>query len=213
MAIQFANPEGESPVLTPRIRTALVALAASAALAGCTNMGPYGGIGVGVSSGYGGYGYGDYGYGYGSPYGGYYGGYPYYGWYDGFYYPGSGYWVYDPDGHPRPITDKQKGYWANLLAKARQANGASATAAIKENWSGFSKQGRVAAPVSVGATASGQADQKSVRQIAEARRAAQVERRQVQAERQQARSEQRESARQQILERRESRRATRAGKD
>ena len=198
-------------MLTPRIRSALVALAASAALAGCTNMGPYGGIGVGVSSGYGGYGYGDYGYGYGSPYGGYYGGYPYYGWYDGFYYPGSGYWVYDPDGHPRPITDKQKGYWANVLAKARQASGASATAAVKENWSGFSKQGRVAAPVS--ATASGQADQKSVRQIVEARRAAQIERRQVQAERQQVRSEQRESARQQILERRESRRATKSGND
>ena len=39
------------------------------------------------------------------------------------------------------------------------------------------------------------------------------ERRQVQAERQQVRSEQRESARQQILERRESRRATKSGND
>ena len=51
-----------SPVLTPRIRAALVVLAASAGLGACTTMGPYGGIAVGVGSQYGYGGYGGYGY-------------------------------------------------------------------------------------------------------------------------------------------------------
>ena len=113
-------------MLTPRIRVALVALAASAGLAGCTNLGPYGGIGVGVGSGYGGYG----GYGYDPYYSGYGSAYGYnpYGWYNGYYYPGSGYWVYDPDGHHHPIDGDQKAYWSNLREKIRaRALGAQAT--------------------------------------------------------------------------------------
>jgi hypothetical protein len=56
-------------VLTPRIKAALVVLAASAGLSACTTYGsPYGGSSIGV------------GVGYGSPYGyGYYGGYRPYG--------------------------------------------------------------------------------------------------------------------------------------
>jgi hypothetical protein len=205
-------------VLNPRIRNALIVLAASAGLGACTGFGPYGGVGVGVGNyGYGGYGGYD-GYGYGSPYDSYYGGYPYYGWYDGFYYPGSGYWVYDHWGHPRPITEKQKSYWVNVIQKAREARGGTLEA--KENWSGFSKQGKVAAPVSVGGSgnaqgnANAQADPRSMRRVGEARsQQAQAERRQVQAERQQVRAERQEAVRQQVLERRESRRAGKSDDD
>jgi hypothetical protein len=194
-------------VLTPRIRSALVILAASAGLGACTSFSPYGGIGVGVGSGYGSYGYDPYygGYGRGSPYG-------YYGWYDGFYYPGAGYWIYDRYGHHHPITERQSDYWRNKLAKFREARGAQATAEVKENWSGFSKQGKVSAPVA--ASGSAQADQRSLRQISEARRqAAQTERQQARSERQQARSERQESVRQQVQERRESRRASKPTDD
>lgn len=199
-------------MLNPRIRNALIVLAASAGLGACTGFGPYGGVGVGVGNyGYGGYGGYD-GYGYGSPYDSYYGGYPYYGWYDGFYYPGSGHWVYDHWGHPRPITEKQKSYWVNVIQKAREARGGTLEA--KENWSTFSKQGKVAAPVSVGASANAQADQRSARQVVETRRQqAQAERRQVQTERQQVRAERQESVRQQVMERREARRAGKSTDD
>jgi hypothetical protein len=200
-------------VLNNRIRTALVVLAASAGLGACTNFGPYGGVGVGVGSGYGSYGspYG-YGYGYGDPYyGSYYNRYPTYGWYDGFYYPGRGYWVYDPGGQAHPINEKQKSYWANILAKVREARGATATAETRENWSGFSTQGKVAAPISVESTA--QADKPSRRQIVQARRQERLERQQSVVESQPARSESRSSIRQQIIERRAARRAAETSGD
>ena len=70
-------------MLTPRIRAALAVLAGSASLGACANLGPYGGIGVGVGSsspyGYGSYGYDPY---YSSGYGSAYGYNPY-GWYNG----------------------------------------------------------------------------------------------------------------------------------
>jgi hypothetical protein len=200
-------------VLNPRVRGALVALAASAGLAACTNFGPYGGLGVGIGSPYG---YGSsYGYGYGNPYyGSYYGGFPYFGWYDGFYYPGGGYWVYDPIGNPHPITDNQRSYWAGILEKVRQARGLDTTTALKQDFSGFRAKAKA------GATISGvdlAAHERSARQLNETRRQARIERQQVQSERQQvrserqqARSERQESMRQATIERREARRATKS---
>jgi hypothetical protein len=205
-------------VIKSRISTALVVLAASAGLAGCTSFGPYGGVGIGVGSSYG-YGYGSpYGYGgYGSPYGSYYGGYPYFGWYDGFYYPGAGYWVYDPYGHQYPINERQSHYWQNIRERFQKARGLSATAEAKPNFSGFTARAQAGATipgVDLNAVrAQAQADQASLSQIREARRQAQVERQGVQAEqRQQARTERQESMREQMIERREARRASRAGK-
>ena len=203
-------------MLTPRIRAALVVLAASAGLSACTSFGPYGGIGVGVGNGYGSYGsygYDPYysGYGYGSPYYGSY--YPsYYGWYDGFYYPGSGYWVYDPGGNQHPITDRQKSYWRNMLDRARQANG---TLAVKENWSGFKRPSSVSETTATGTTATTGTTSRSVfRQRAlERQQQARVERQQVQSERQQTRSERFEARQQAISERQESRRARRGSTD
>ena len=198
-------------MLNPRIRGALIALAASAGLAACTNMGPFGGVGVGIGSSPYGYGYNSpYGYGYGSPYGynSYYGGYPYFGWYDGFYYPGSGYWVYDPDGNPSPITEPQKSYWGNVLKKYRDARGANAEA--KANFSGFRTRAKAGATIAgVNLDAQARTDQASLDQVRDARRQARIER--SQAERSQARSERQESMRQVIQERRESRRARRDG--
>jgi len=205
-------------VLTPRIRAALVVLAASAGLGACTNMGPYGGVGVGVGSSYG---YGSpYGYGgYGSPYysSSYYGGYPYFGWYDGFYYPGAGYWVYDPYGRQYPITQRQSHYWRNMLDKFRAARGEQATTtAVTQNFSGFRAKAKTGASIrgvdlNAQAQAQGQADQRSLRQISEVRRQAVAERQQelrTQREQvQQVRSERQEAFRQQVLERREQRRA------
>ena len=191
-------------MIQSRISTALVVLAASAGLAGCTNFGPYGGIGVGVGSGYGYGGYG--GYGYDPYYAGYGYGYDPYGWYNGFYYPGTGYWVYDPDRNRRRMTPEEQAHWrARILAKY-----GSATAPTRENWDGFGTLARkqLASPTSAKsisaattATATGQADQ---RQISEARRQQQEVAR---TERQQARSERQETFRQQVLERREARRA------
>jgi hypothetical protein len=186
-------------VLTPRIRTALIALVASAGLSACTSFGPYGGVGVGVGSGYGSYGYDPYysGYGYGSPYYGSY--YPsYYGWNDGFYYPGSGYWVYDPDGNQHPITDKQKNYWASMLQKARQANG---TLQVKENWTAFRRPAATASTTNSTATSTSveprrEALRQRVIERQQAQQLARSERQQVQqqvrSERQEARSERQE---------------------
>jgi hypothetical protein len=195
-------------VLTPRIRAALVVLAASAGLGACTNMGPFGGIGVGVGSSPYGYGYGSpYGYGYGSPYGSYYAGYPYYGWYDGFYYPGSGYWIYDPDGNQFPITERQANYWTNVRKKFQEARGTTATADLKPNFSAFSAKARAGATIR-GVDLNAQADQRSLQQIRDVRRQARIERQQAQSE---ARSERQQSVRQIIQERRETRRARRGG--
>lgn len=208
-------------MLTPRIRSALVALAASAALAGCTSMGPYGGIGVGVGSGYGGYGgygYDPYyaGYGYRSAYG-----YNPYGWYNGYYYPGNGGWVYDRDRNKREMTPAERAYWEARLRehfrnKYGDAVGSRTAAQTKENWSGFAKPDATA-NAGTTAPANARADQRSVRQIVEARRQAQAERQQTQrearSERQQARSERQESIRQQVVERRQARRLSKPTDD
>jgi hypothetical protein len=213
-------------VLNNRIKAALVVLAASAGLSACSSYGPYGGsgvsVGVGYGSGYGGYGYGGGygGYGYGSPYGyGYgngYGGYPYYGWYDGFYYPGSGYWVYDRDGHHHPINHKQSSFWGNQLKKYREAHGTTAQtqAAVTQNFSGFRARAKSGATIrgvnlDAQAQAQGQADQTSVRQITEARRQAREERvqqaREQRATQTETRSESRGSIRERMIERRRAR--------
>ena len=124
-------------MLTPRIKAALVVLAASAGLSACTSYGPYGGSGIGVGLSYGSpY----YGYGYGNPYyGSYYGGYPYFGWYDGFYYPGTGYYVYDRDRRPHRWTDAQRRYWERQRGTATASRG---TAGILENWADFQNGSR-----------------------------------------------------------------------
>ena len=161
-------------MLTPRIRTALIALAATAGLSACANMGPYGGVNVGYgNAGYGNYGYGGYnGYGYG-PYGytpAYYGAHNnYYGWYNGFYYPGTGYYVYDPFGN-RFRWDPYRDYWEARRPKTDSLKD------VVANWSQFRRKGEGTATTSavttqtVGATAT--ADQASIRQISEARRQA-----------------------------------------
>ncbi len=211
-------------MLTPRIRSALVALAASAALAGCTNMGPYGGIGVGVGSGYGGYG-GYSGYGYDPYYAGYgyrsaYGYNPY-GWYNGYYYPGNGGWVYDRDRNKREMTPAERAYWEARLRehfrnKYGDALGPRTTAQAKENWSGFAKPEATA-----NAGTSARADQRPVRQAIEARRQAQAEQQlarserqqEARSERQQVRAERQESIRQQVMERRQARRPSKSADD
>ena len=209
-------------MLTPRIRTALVALAASASLGACTSMGPYGGVGVGVGTQYGNGGYGGYGgYGYDPYYGGYYNsgygsayGYNPYGWYDGYYYPGAGYWVYDPRGNPSPITDRQRSYWGNVLKKMREARGIDATAQAKPNFSGFRQRGLVPVEsikgIDAGAAATATADQRSLRQISEARRQARSERQQAQAAQRETRSERVEARRVDVQERREARQSRRS---
>ena len=151
-------------MLTPRVRAALVLLAASAGLSACTSLGPYGGIGVGVGNSqygydpyYSGYGYGSpYSYtGYGSPYGyaGYGSGYGYdpYGWYNGYYYPGSGYWVYDRDRNRRTLTPEERAYWLERIQRYRAQHGTGTTSTstttsiptgqqVRENWSGFNRR-------------------------------------------------------------------------
>jgi hypothetical protein len=201
-------------VLTPRIRSALVILAASAGLAGCTNLGPYGGVGVGVSSGYGGYGgygYDPYyaGYGYGSGYGY---GYNPYGWYNGYYYPGSGWWVYDRDKNRRPMTDAERAYWnERIKERMRERRGLSgttstSTAAAKENWSGFERP-TAAAPT-------GRLDRNQARaQIRQRALEQRAQRQQSVSERQQVRSERQEARQQAVSERRESRRVRRSTDD
>jgi len=179
-------------VLTSRLKTAAIVLAASAGLAGCA-YGPYGGVNVGAGYGspygYGGYGYdpyyAGYGYGYGDPF---FGGY--YGWYDGFYYPGTGWYVYDHNHHRHPMTDAQKGFWQTQIEKWRQEHG---TTGVRENWAGFNKQS-VTGSTKATATGSAQADPQSTRQIIQARRAAQIERQQSATDTGSARSEHQQSS-------------------
>ncbi|RJF85424.1 hypothetical protein [Sphingomonas cavernae] len=85
----------------PRIRTILLALIASAGLAGCAYDDGYGYGGVSVG----------YGAGYYDPW--YYDDYypRRYGWYDGFYYPGTGYYVFDRKGHRHRWSDGHRRYW------------------------------------------------------------------------------------------------------
>jgi hypothetical protein len=77
-----------------RIASALLALAASAGLAGCAYGPGYGGVSVGYGAG------------------GYYDDYaPYYGWYDDYYYPGTGYYIYDRGGHRHKWNERHRQYW------------------------------------------------------------------------------------------------------
>jgi hypothetical protein len=207
-------------VLTNRIRATLVVLAASAGLAGCTTMGPYGGIGVGVGSqygygnqgyGYGGYGYDPYyaGYGYGSGYG-----YNPYGWYNGYYYPGSGYWVYDRDRTRRTMTPEERAYWLERLSRYRgftvpgvNNTGTTATTTAptsqqpRENWSGFNRRGADTAAGTGTPTSRETLRQRVLEQRAQ--------RAQASSERSQARAERSEARQQQVQERREARPARR----
>ena len=74
-----------------RLTAALLAIAASAGLSGCT----YGAFGLGYGDGY---------------YDDYYAG-SYYGWYDDYYYPGWGYYIYDVGGHRYRWNDHHRNYW------------------------------------------------------------------------------------------------------
>ena len=121
------------------VRSAAIALVASVGLAGCA-YGPYGGLGVGVGTGYGGYGgyggyydpyygggYSPYGYGYGDSY---------YGWNDGYYYPGTGYYVYDQYRNPYRWSDAQRRYWQDRWYRYRSVN---RTETPKTVWTDFSR--------------------------------------------------------------------------
>jgi hypothetical protein len=215
-------------VLTPRIRAALVVLAASAGLSACTSLGPYGGVSAGIGSpyGYGQYGYDPYysGYGYGSPYGyagygsqyGYGSGYGYdpFGWYNGYYYPGTGYYVYDPDRNRRHITPEEQAYWENrirqhsflrgLVGTKSASTGTTTTVVTKENWSGFNRRPGTA-------TATGSATTTGTTSPADVQQRRNVFRQQVleqQAAQQQLRSE-RQQAQQQLRSERQQARSER----
>lgn len=142
-----------------RARLAIL-LAGSVALGGCAygfgDYGSYGGLSVGVGSGYGYGGYGGYydpygydGYG-GYPYGAYGGGYgmPYYGWYDNYYYPGSGVYVYDSYRRPHVWSDRQQRYWIDRRNRVerhdrdhdRDRTQVTTRTQVRENWSGFDRR-------------------------------------------------------------------------
>jgi hypothetical protein len=101
----------------PRLRSAVLALAASLSLGACAYGSGYGHTGVSVGYGSYGGGYGRYGRGYCDPYfndcayGGY--GYadPWFGWYDNVYYPGVGVFVYDRYGRRFNWADHHRSYW------------------------------------------------------------------------------------------------------
>ena len=201
-------------MLTPRIRAALVVLAASAGLGACTSLGPYGGVGVGVGSGYGSYGYGNTGYGYGSPYDCLLRRLPLLRLVRRLLLSGLGLLGLRPLG--QGVRDDRQAQ-APLGQHARQGAPGARRPGDRPG-QGELERLQQAGP---GRGAGGRHRHRQrpgrpelVRQIVEARRSqAQAERRQVQAERQQVRSEQRASARQQIIERRESRRATKSADD
>ena len=118
----------------PRFRSALILLAATAGLAGCS----YG-------HGYG-YGYGRVSVGYGSrycdPY--YYDCYrgrygsraydPWYGWYSDYFYPGIGVYIYDRWGGRRHWDDNHRRYWENRRSRWRDRDWNDRR---WENWSGY----------------------------------------------------------------------------
>lgn len=97
-----------------RMRSAALAICAGLGVTACTGYDDgygYGGMSVGVGSGYYDPGY------YAGDYGGYYG------WYDDFYYPGNGYYVYDRGGKRHRWNDRQREYWRNRHANRNNANG------------------------------------------------------------------------------------------
>lgn len=106
-----------------RLRTFVLSIAASAALAGCAYDDGYGYGGVSVGYGTGGWYdpwyYDDY--------------YPrYYGWYDGFYYPGAGYYVYDRKGHRHRWSDGHRRHWEGRRHAWRGNDDGP-----RENWRGY----------------------------------------------------------------------------
>ena len=112
-----------------------IALAAGVTLAGCG--GYYGGYG-----GRGGYGYGGLSVGIGSGYynndWGYYRSNPYWGWYDGFYYPGSGYYVYDRYRRPHRWTTGHQSYWTGRQNYWRGRDDfRQSRREMRENWGDF----------------------------------------------------------------------------
>ena len=128
----------------PRLRFAALALVSGLALGGCAydmygDPYGYGGLSVGVGSGYyGGYGYPYGSYGYGYPYGGYgYGAYDPFGWYGNYYYPGSGIYVYDHHRTRHVWTDDQRRYWQDRHNRWQSHTGSTTTG---DNWSGWDRR-------------------------------------------------------------------------
>jgi hypothetical protein len=104
---------GVDAMIVPPIRAAVLAVAASAALAGCASYDGYGRTS---------YGYSDY--------------YPrasYYGWYDGYYYPGAGYYIYDRRGHRHSWNARHRRYWEARREYRRDRH---------ENWSDYRRERR-----------------------------------------------------------------------
>ena len=152
-----------------------MALLSGVALGGCAydmygnspynspyGYGPYSGVsvGLGYGSGYP-YGYNDYGYynpyyygGFGTPYGGGYGA-PYYGWYNDYYYPGTGYYVYDHNRHPRVWSDAEKQYWTQRLEASRSTNGVTRVpnnSQMRAVWDAFNQSQGTTSTTSVTST-------------------------------------------------------------
>jgi hypothetical protein len=144
-------------MFVPRLRSAVLALAATATLGGCSygSYGYGGGVSVGYNSGYYDYYdpyYDDYGYGYGYN-AGYYGA-PYYGWYNGFYYPGIGIWVYDRHGKRHHWNKDHKRHWEGRRRGGHHGNHGnwSGNHSGRGNWSGYNRRpgsGSAAAPGAV----------------------------------------------------------------
>ena len=118
----------------PRLRSALILLAAAAGLGACNYHDGYGysRVSVGYSSG-----------GYCDPYWddcyyrrGYRRGYydPWYGWYDNHYYPGIGIFVYDRWGRRHHWGDHHRRFWEGRRHHWRGRNWHDRR---WENWSGF----------------------------------------------------------------------------
>ncbi len=103
-------------MLVPRLRSALVLLAATLGLGACYYDD--------------GYGYAYPGYGYYGP--GYYG--PWYGWYGNYYYPGIGYYIYDYGGHRYYWNEHYRGYWEG---RRQHWHGRNWNDRRWENWSGY----------------------------------------------------------------------------
>lgn len=133
---------------TTRSRGAIFAagIAALTALSGCATDGYYGGVDVGMGSGYyggpgyypgGGYDpyYGGPGYGYGG-----FGGYG--GWYNDFYYPGGGYYVYDRRGARHRWTNSQRAYWEQRRREWRDRNPGRGDGPGGGGWNGRPPGGR-----------------------------------------------------------------------
>ncbi|HLL59218.1 MAG TPA: hypothetical protein VK391_04930 [Allosphingosinicella sp.] len=134
----------------PRIRRAVLGIAAALSVSACGNYydGGYGYGGLSVGYGTAGYYdpyYDDYHYGsrYGRGYGYGYGYAPtYYGWNNGFYYPGTGYYVYDQYRRPYRWNSQQQRYWQDRYRTFRGADSRQDRRELRENWQGFRQERR-----------------------------------------------------------------------